>query len=176
MDDLVGGRWRHVDAGAEIGDEKELRDLVALFFQRHHETGNADALTAQGLLDGGVVPAFPEPLQRLHGARVGVLERAQVEPLESLLGVPVLGDQRVPWRLLVNRLGRGGHLRRRQAIADAISAARIGSAGAAGKAQGQGGQQRETGHGRDRAREERKDSHTGVLYRRGVRPSAREIR
>jgi hypothetical protein len=41
VDDLVGGRWRAVDAGAEVGHQDELGYLAALVFERDGEARQA---------------------------------------------------------------------------------------------------------------------------------------
>ncbi|MCY1540512.1 hypothetical protein D9M68_761580 [compost metagenome] len=106
MDDLVGGRWRGVDAGAEVRHQQELADAVLRGIERHHEARQLRGLAVERDVDRRVVPDGTHLVEHLDRARVVVAQRFEADVAVALGRVPVLGHQRVPGQLLGG--GRAG--------------------------------------------------------------------
>src|SRR5450755_4842033 len=71
--DLVRGRWRRMDAGAEVRDEQELGHAGLALLERDDIARNADRCAIEGGVDGRVVPDVAEFLEQLRSLRVGIV-------------------------------------------------------------------------------------------------------
>ena len=100
VNQLVGRRRRHMNAGPEVRHQQELADGIGAAVQRHHEARNAHRPTLHAVHHRGRVPLRPQPRHQLGHARIGVVNHRQLVVGEQGLGMPVGRHQRIPTDLL----------------------------------------------------------------------------
>ncbi len=115
VDDLVRGRRRHVDARAEVRDEKKLRDLRPFEIERYHEPRQADLPAVECAHHRRRTDRVPIGVHQHLGLRAVVGEVPYVvrhQGVELGEGIPVLGHEILPFdlaHLVLRRHRRAGH-------------------------------------------------------------------